>query len=245
MKIHKLSILVGMALSGCVAGPNEGYLTADSNNDSVLFQESGQASITEQKYADMSQLEASAKFQNQFRQQLNAQSSGNNYSNINNVDPKNYNINHYVRGMMQDLVSNLQYVNAETPMAVTSFVFLDSNFEQADILGNQIAESFIHEIHRFGIPVIDFKTTDYVRVTASGDFVLSRDFLELPSKLPVEYVLLGTMTKHQGGVLVNARIVGISSKAVVGSAQGFLPASITQSINNSGQKDGIKLVSSQ
>ena len=84
-----------------------------------------------------------------------------------------------------------------------------------------------------------------MRVTASGDFVLSRDFLELPSKLPVEYVLLGTMTKHQDGVLVNARIVGISSKAVVGSAQGFLPASITQSINNSGQKDGIKLVSSQ
>jgi TolB-like protein len=245
MKIHKLSILLGMVLSGCVAGPNEGYLTADSNNDSVLFQESGQASITEQKYADMSQLEASAKFQNQFKQQLNAQSSGNNYSNINNVDPKNYNINHYVRGMMQDLVSNLQYVNAQTPMAVTSFVFLDSNFEQADILGNQIAESFIHEIHRFGIPVIDFKTTDYVRVTPSGDFVLSRDFLELPNKLPVEYVLLGTMTKHQGGVLVNARIVGISSKAVVGSAQGFLPASITQSINNSGQKDGIKLVSSQ
>jgi TolB-like protein len=246
MKFQNLSLLLGITLSGCVNAPNEGYLTADSGTDSMFYQESGQANIVQQQdQPAMSQLEASAKFQDQFKQQLQAQNSGSNYSNMNNIDPKNYNINHYVRGMMQDLVSNLQYVNAETPMAVTSFVFLDSNFEEADILGNQIAESFIHEIHRFGIPVIDFKTTDYVRVTPTGDFVLSRDFLELPSNLPVQYVLLGTLTKHQNGVLVNARIVGITSKAVVGSAQGFLPANITQSISTSGQKDGIKLVSSK
>lgn len=244
MKIQNLGLLIGLALCGCVAGPNDALLGSDSNNDNLVYAESGQGSLVQQEQAKLSQLEASARFQQQFKHQLSKQNS-NSYSALNNIDAKNYNINHYVRGMMQDLVNNLQYVNADTPMAVTSFVFLDSNFEEADILGNQIAESFMHEIHGFGIPVIDFKTTDYVRVTPSGDFVLSRDFLELPANLPIQYVLLGTLTKHQGGVLVNARIVGISSKAVVGSAQGFLPASITQSINNSGQKDGIKLVSSQ
>lgn len=246
MKIQCLSLCVGIALSGCANFPNEAYVTSDSEQDKQFYIESGQSQVVQQPSAtNTNQLEASAKFQSQFKQQFNAQNKANNYSKMNNVDPKNFNINHYVRGMMQDLVSNLQYVNAETPMAVTSFVFLDSNFEEADVLGNQIAESFIHEIHKFGIPVIDFKTTDYVRVTPTGDFVLSRDFLELPSNLPVQYVLLGTLTKHQDGVLVNARIVGISSKAVVGSAQSFLPAEITQSINSYGLKDGIKLVSSQ
>jgi hypothetical protein len=65
------------------------------------------------------------------------------------------NINHYARGLMQDLVANLQYVNSSTPLAVVSFVMLDSDYNQSSLLGNQMAESLIHEIHKFGIPVID------------------------------------------------------------------------------------------
>jgi len=151
------------------------------------------------------------------------------------------NINHYVRGIMQDMAENLQYVNTRTPLAVSSFIYLDDEYNDGTLLGNQIAESFMHELHSFGVPVIDFKTTDFMRVTPSGDFVFSRDYLELSPDQNFNYVLAGTMVNHQGGVLINARIVGLASKAVVGSAQGFIPQSVVDALDSSYRTDGIML----
>ncbi len=151
------------------------------------------------------------------------------------------NINHYIRSIMQDLAGNLQYVNANTPLAVTSFVFLDADYNQATLLGNQLAEGFIHELHKFGVPVIDFKTTDYVRVTEQGDFIFSRDYLELSQNHNFNYILGGTLVHHQGGILVNARIVGVKTKAVVGTAQGFIPQSVVDALHTDGQHDGVML----
>lgn len=155
--------------------------------------------------------------------------------------PTRKNINHYVRGIMQNMADNLQYVNSKTPLAVSSFIFLDDNYNDATLLGNQIAESFMHELHSFGVPVIDFKTTGYMRVTPGGDFVFSRDYLELSQDQNFTHVLAGTLVKHQGGVLVNARIVGVTSKAIVGSAQGFIPQSVIDALSSSNSSDGIML----
>lgn len=152
----------------------------------------------------------------------------------------NKNINDYVRGVMHQLMGNLQYVNNSTPIGVSSFVFLDSNLKQTSLLGHQIAESFIHEIHQSGIPVIDFKTMDFIRVTAQGDFIFSRDFLELQSAVPIQYILTGTLVRHQGGYLLNARIIGLVSKAVVASAQGFIPHRIVNSLTGNDGTDGIR-----
>jgi TolB-like protein len=143
------------------------------------------------------------------------------------------NINFYMRGLMQDLVSNLQYVNERTPIAVTSFVFLDSDLERTSLLGNQMSESLIHEIHKVGIPVLDFKVTDSLRITQEGDFISSRDFKYLNTNIPIQYIVTGNLVKHQGGYLVNARVVGISSKAVVASAQSFIPAHVAKALLSS------------
>lgn len=151
------------------------------------------------------------------------------------------NINHYIRGITHDLIENLKYVNEQTPIGIASFVLIDGNLDKAGVLGKQISESFAHEIYKFGIPVIDFKTTDFFRVTPDGDFILSRDFMELKPTLPIEYVLLGTLVKHDAGYLVNARIVGLESKAMVGSAQGFLPENITSALMTSKKNTGVHL----
>jgi TolB-like protein len=151
------------------------------------------------------------------------------------------NINHYVRGMMQDLASNLKYVNQSTPLAVASFVFLDDKYDEGTLLGNQISESFMHELYQYGIPVIDFKTTGYMRVTPKGDFVFSRDYLELDEEQNFQYVMAGTLVNHKGGVLVNVRVIGLQSKAVVGSAQGLIPQAVLDSLGSSERTDGIML----
>lgn len=173
-------------------------------------------------------------FQKRYREQFNA-------GRAKNISEQG--INYHVRGLMQELVSNLQYVNSKTPMAVSSFVFLDGSYEHADIVGKQIAESFVHEIHKFGIPIVDFKSTSYIRVTQNGDFLLSKDFLDLDGDLPIQYVLTGTLVKQPSGYLVNARVIGVKSKAVVATAQGKLPTYVINSLISSEQESGLILMS--
>lgn len=161
--------------------------------------------------------------------------------------PLTRHVGDYVKNLTQDLISNMEYVTSKTPVAVTNFALLDSDLQQTDLLGRQMSESFMHELHKFRIPVLDFKATDYIRVTGEGDFLLSRDYLDLNSSLPIEYVLTGTMAKHQGGVLVNARILGIESRAVVASAQTLIPFYVVDALipsdggASAGTKDGVKL----
>ncbi|AWL12430.1 hypothetical protein HMF8227_01960 [Saliniradius amylolyticus] len=150
----------------------------------------------------------------------------------------------YVRNLTQDLIGNMEYVSDKTPVGVTHFALLDSDLQKTNLLGFQLAESFMHELHKFRIPVLDYKSTDYIRVTEQGDFILSRDFLELEESAPLEYILTGTLTRHQGGYLVNARILGLESKAVVASAQKLIPYYVVEAILPSNEEtvDGVKLV---
>ena len=152
------------------------------------------------------------------------------------------NINHYVRGIMHGLVDNLQYVTNETPIGVASFVFVDSKLDKTSVLGQQISESFMHEIHQFGIPVVDYKVTDFIRITNDGDFIFSRDVNELSDKVAIDYILSGTIVRHQAGYLINARIIGLQSKAIVASAQGFIPSDVANALTNFQQKSGVLLI---
>ena len=175
---------------------------------------------------------------NQFKADYSSKfSSSGGFSSGNTRD---YNkINLIAQGMMQDMITNLQYVNNTTPIGVTSFVFLDQLNDATSIVGNQLSESFVHEIHKLGIPVIEYKMTDYIRVTPNGDFALSRDYLELDGDLPIEYILTGTLVEHNDGFLVNTRIIGLLSKAIVGTAQGFIPKSYVKSLRSRNKLDGI------
>lgn len=227
-----LSILIGISLSGC------------ANYDS-LFMRNKQMNQESPNYVKVKSIASSMNNQgnnfgsvtNMAGNQTHSFAAGGNYGG--NVKKT---INHYVRGIMHDLVENMQYVSHETPLAVTSFIYLDGDYNSSGLLGNQIAESFIHEIHKFGIPVVDYKTSDYIRVTRGGDYVFSRDFLELSGDAPIKYVLGGTMSKYNGGYLVNARVVGIESKAVVATAQSFIPSRVANALSDSSLNDGIPLI---
>lgn len=152
------------------------------------------------------------------------------------------NINHYIQSLTHDLVSNLEYMTTDTALGVTTFSYVDSDLNKGSLLGNHLSEAFMHEFHKMRIPVIDFKLTKYIRVTDEGDFALSRDFMELDDIKSVEYILTGTFVNHRNGVLVNARIVGVKSRAVVASAQTLLPAyTVDDLLNNSEKVDGVRL----
>lgn len=151
-------------------------------------------------------------------------------------------IQHYVRGLMQEMVVSMQNVTEQTSVAVASFVYLDSDFNEASLISNQIAESFIHELHNFGVTVLDFKLTDFIRVTPQGDFVYSRDYEELNSNMNANYALGGTLSRHKSGILINARLVDFNSKAVVASAQSLVPNHIVNAILPSQATNRMSLV---
>ena len=165
--------------------------------------------------------------------------------------PLTKHVGDYVRNMAQDLVSNMEYVSERTPVAVTHFSLIDSDLKQTNLLGQQMAESFMHEFHKFRMPVVEFKATQFIRVTELGDFVMSRDYLDLKSNTPIQYVLTGTMTKHQGGFIVNARMLGMQSNVVVASAQSFIPFYIVDALLPSGSSsqndliDGVRIIAGE
>lgn len=132
-------------------------------------------------------------------------------------------INDVVKGLAYQMLASSSFVNAKTPVAVASFVDL-KNIESTNWLGNQLAESFIHELQRHGLVIIDYKTTGHIRVTKTGDFVFSRDWKELPERQIIDYIVSGTMVEQKNGILVNARMIGIQSKVVVATAQSFIPS---------------------
>ncbi len=140
------------------------------------------------------------------------------------------NINHYVRGVMHNLVDNIRSLSSDASIGVTSFVFIDSDLNESTLLGNQISESFMHELHQFGISVVDYKMTDSVMVTEKGDFAFSRNYMELSTSIDINYLLSGTLTRHQGGYLINARIVSVTDKVLLSSAQGFIPSRVADAI---------------
>ena len=238
-RLSTLGLVLAISLSGCAFFGEE---------TSHAYGESDASSATTSS-KDATPLEASLMFKQQF-QQKRTLSDDSMYSsglssarNKGNNHPPNLklNINHFASNLMQDLVSNFKDVNNTTSVAVTSFVMLNSNYNQSTLLGNQLAESLIHDLHEHGIPVIDYKATGFIRITEQGDFAFSKDYEELGKTLNADYILGGTMLKHKDGYLINARIVGLENKAVVATAQSFIPNNIVKALMTDTQD---KIVSS-
>ena len=139
-------------------------------------------------------------------------------------------LDNYARNLVHELMANHHRVEEQAMVAVTDLAFVESDLQQGSVFSNHLSEAIIYDLHLFGVPVLDFKVTDYIRVTDKGDFVLSRDFSELSAELPIKYVVTGTITTHQAGVMLNARLIQIDSKRVISAARTFVPAAVYNAI---------------
>ncbi|MBW8190516.1 hypothetical protein K0504_05650 [Neiella marina] len=124
--------------------------------------------------------------------------------------------------MARQLFATKRFVTTETPIAVTSFVELES-LQKTSQIGNQMAESFVHHLQSNGLRVIEYKAPGYIKVTETGDYALSRDYKDLTGGYAIDYILTGTYSSVPQGMLVNVRMFAAESKIVVATAQGFVP----------------------
>lgn len=135
----------------------------------------------------------------------------------------------YLRQLGQELINNVseqQLSTRNTRVAVTSFVPLQGDFGNSDVEGMQIQESLIYEMYHAGIDVIDYKATDFIRVTPQGDFALTRDYMDIKNKMKVSHVVVGTLTKHAENMIINSRLVTVKDKRVVSVAQVIIPEAV-------------------
>jgi TolB-like protein len=243
-----LSVILGCyLLAACSSIPGMDDITAETSNDedaqsssSIVDIQSRPADVKQNQGAERGPIDA---FGSMEKPNMIGSTPGA-FKSL----PLTRHIGHYVRNMAQDLVANMEYVTERTPVAVTHFSLIDSDLRETNLLGQQMAESFVHELHKFRMPVVEFKATQFIRVTETGDYVLSRDFLDLNNSTPIQYVLTGTMTKHQGGFIINARMLGMESKVVVASAQSFVPFYVvdalipSESSRQNEVTDGVRII---
>ena len=121
-----------------------------------------------------------------------------------------------------------------SPIAVTSMVNL-SSLESTSPIGQQISEDFVHELHRRGEVVLDYKITGSIKVTPEGDFTMSRDWTELSKRIPAGRVLTGTMSRNELGMVLNMRIINMRTRMVEATSQGFVPNEMLKGNFDSGR----------
>ena len=128
----------------------------------------------------------------------------------------------YAADLAFQLLQSMQYMLPEHPVAISTFVEFDQQLSNTTAVGNQLAEHMYYQMQRLGIPVADIKLSRQIRVTPAGDLVFSRGSY-LDTKQQVNYVLAGTILRDSAGLVVNARVMHMRTKAVIGSAQLHIP----------------------
>ncbi|MBD0410487.1 FlgO family outer membrane protein [Pseudoalteromonas distincta] len=132
----------------------------------------------------------------------------------------------YVEQMALDLVDTLEYesdTDTNINIAVTTLVDLDSSLTKSNQLGNQISETLIHQLQKFGYGVVDFKTTQTIDVNSRGDFAFSRDIEKLSEEQMASHVLAGTLIYRHDAVVVNTRVINAHTKKIVASSRKLIP----------------------
>lgn len=103
-------------------------------------------------------------------------------------------------------------------VAITSFVDLHQ-LNKTTHFGRVMSESFFDELNKINIDVIDFRGQKAISVNASGEFFLTRDIEKLRNTIENTYVLVGTYSKIEEGVIINSRIIDNVSGKIIASSR--------------------------
>jgi TolB-like protein len=103
-------------------------------------------------------------------------------------------------------------------IAITSFVDLHQ-LNKTTHFGRVMGESFFNELNKRDIDVMDFRGQKALSINANGEFFLSRDVKKLNKNIENSYVLVGTYSKIQEGVIVNSRILDNKNGKVIASSR--------------------------
>ena len=140
-------------------------------------------------------------------------------------------VNDYAKWLMQDLISHFNSPSKSDVFIVSDIALLDSDLNKTNHFGRQFTEALIHEVNIAGFSVIDVKNRGFIRFSENGDvFYQTRDYTEVSENINATNVITGTMTRHRGGYLINAKAIDINTNALTSSAQILVPHHIVDAV---------------
>lgn len=105
-------------------------------------------------------------------------------------------------------------------LAITSFVDLNQ-LNKTTKFGRTLAESMFDELFAKGFNVEDIRGTNAISVNDEGEYFITRDINKLHNNIKNKYILVGTYTKFESNIVINARILDNQSGKVVASARSY------------------------
>jgi TolB-like protein len=120
--------------------------------------------------------------------------------------------------LADQLERNVIFDTKTKPTIVTNIVSL-TDLESSSELGRLVAEHLRHELQIRLWTVSDIRLQNRVTINAEGEFSLSRDVKKLRENIASANVLTGTYTNTEEGVLINIRILDVSTGQILSSAQ--------------------------
>lgn len=148
-------------------------------------------------------------------------------------------IRSYAQTLSNQLMSSGKYVRGGQRVMVTTPAWLESDLHRSSLLSLQLQENLMAELHKAHLHVVEFKLTDGIRVTHSGDFPLSRDYTELRETQPADYILAATAVERADGVTINARLIEFRSQVVAATAEVTIPRALVDQLRS---EQGVELV---
>lgn len=132
--------------------------------------------------------------------------------------PSSSAINHMSEQIVNELVRQNDALRSNQPLLVSTPVLL-ADLNKTNTVGLQLQQGLTAAMHQHQFSLVDINVGENIRVTPEGDFILTRNWQQLPADIAVEHVLVSTMSMSSEGMVVNARIVNITNNRVVSASQ--------------------------
>ncbi|MCH1931863.1 FlgO family outer membrane protein [Shewanella sp. A25] len=130
-------------------------------------------------------------------------------------------INHISQRIATELTQQNDALRPDQPLVVLTPVLVGS-LNSTNAFALQLQQGLMASLHSFQFNVVDLNLGDGIRVTEEGDFILTREWQKLSTNLPVDHLVVSTMSPATNGMAINTRIVTISNNRVVSTSQTFV-----------------------
>ncbi|MCI0511482.1 TolB-like protein [Chromohalobacter marismortui] len=121
------------------------------------------------------------------------------------------------------LATSSEQLGNQAPIIATTFVNVDQ-LDQSSTLGRTLSEMFTSQLVQGGMNVIEVKMRDSLYIEQeTGELILSRNVQRLSDNHDAKAVLLGTYAQGENTLFVNARLVRIADRHVLGASSFEVP----------------------
>jgi len=131
----------------------------------------------------------------------------------------NLTLNEAILSLANQLSQNNKMNQRDTgTITLTSFVNL-KKLNRTSQFGRVLGESLFSELFVRGFNVTDFRGQNAISVNKTGEFFITRNIEKLDSEVPNSYILVGTYSKIDQNVMINARILDNKTGKLISSAR--------------------------